>query len=337
MTRGVWRLGSGERSIIVKVVGPPSEPSDSSGDPDDRTAIHDWRREAEILGGGLPGAYRAAGLRGPHLLRRVDGPEVGEISLWLEDLPGRAGRDWTPGELAGVARRLGRAQGLLALEQAAERPPVWASSAFIRRYLEAIDGRVDWALLDDADEWTAAEAAGFEAPGLRDAARALRDCRETLLELVEAGPRTICHLDVWPNNLFPLPDETVLIDWAFAGVGGLGEDLGNLVPDAVFDELIPASRLAELDRTVFDAYLEGLRLGGWDGDPRLVRRTMCAAAVKYGWVGPATLRRVHDAVQTGYGGEPLEDPRRYYSARAAVIRLLGDWAEEAFRLDRELR
>ncbi len=135
VTRGVWRLRSAERSIILKVVGPPSEPA---GDPDDRTAIHDWRREAEILGGGLPEAYRAAGLRGPHIARRVDGPE-GEISLWLEDQPGRSGGDWTPGELAVVAGRLGRAQGALATDGAARRPPGWASSAFMRRYLEVVD------------------------------------------------------------------------------------------------------------------------------------------------------------------------------------------------------
>ncbi len=146
---------------------------------------------------------------------------------------------------------------------------------------------------------------------MREAALHLRDRRGALLDLVEAGPRTICHLDVWPNNLFAMPDGTAMIDWAFAGVGGLGEDPGNLVPDAVFDELQPPAVLAELDRTVFEGYLGGLRDTGWDGDPRLVRRTMCAAGVKYAWVGPATLRRVRDAIQTGYGGQPLDDPGRY--------------------------
>ena len=319
--------------MILKVVGPPDEPADRL---DDRTAIHDWRRESAILGGGLPDAYRAAGLRGPRIQLREDGPGDGEIALWLEDVAGRPGGDWTMAEFGVAARRLGRAQGRLALEGGAGRAPDWASRGFLRRYLEDVEPRVDWTRLDDDAAWAKAAGAGFEAPGLREAAQALRASRSALLAMVEAGPRTICHLDVWPNNLFALPDETVLIDWAFAGDGGLGEDLGNLVPDAVFDQLVPPERLAELDRTVLAAYLEGLVDAGWTGDPRLVRRTMCAAAVKYGWVGPATLRRVGDEVQTGYGGQLLEDPRSYYAARAAVIGHLGEWVEEARRLDRAL-
>lgn len=256
--------------------------------------------------------------------------------MWLEDVAGRPAAVWSLADFALAARRLGRAQGRLALDGVGERPPVWASRAFLRRYLEGVEQREEWTVIDDPDAWTAAARVGFDAPGLRDAATLLRAARVELLTLVEAGPRTVCHLDVWPSNLFAASDETVMIDWAFAGVGGLGEDLGNLIPDSVFDLIHPSSVMRELDRTVFEAYVEGLRDGGWAGDPRRVRLTMCATAVKYGWVGAASLRSAGDAIHTGYGGQRLDDPRRYYSERAAVVRFLGDWASEALRLSSEL-
>ena len=53
---------------------------------------------------------------------------------------------------------------------------------------------------------------------------------------MERLPRAVCHLDVWPNNIIRrAAGEIVLVDWAFAGDGALGEDIGNLVPDCVFD------------------------------------------------------------------------------------------------------
>ncbi len=334
MTRGVWRLRGGDRSIILKVVGPVAA---GAIDADDRTAIHDRRREVEILDGGLPAAYRAAGIRGPALLRRVERPATRQTAMFLEDVSGRPGAEWSLSEYGVAARRLGRAQGRLAVDGAGEAPPGWASRSFLRRYLDNVERREEWSAIDDPDAWNAAATVGFEGPGLRESASRLRASRVELLAWVEAGPRTICHLDVWPSNLFAGTGETVMIDWAFAGVGGLGEDLGNLVPDSVFDLILPSSLLAELDRTLFDGYAEGLRESGWDGDLRRVRLTMCAAAVKYGWVGAASLRNAREAVQTGYGGQVLDDPRHYYSERAAVLRFLGDWASEAARIGAELR
>ena len=334
VTRGVWRLRGSDRSIILKVVGPLPG---GATDPDDRTGIHDRRREVEILDGGLPVAYRTAGIRGPALLRRIDRPATSQTAMFLEDVTGRPGADWSLAEFGVAARRLGRAQGRMALDGAGETPPGWASRSFLRRYLENVERRERWSVIDDPAAWRAAATVGFEGPGLRDAANRLRASRVELLAFVEVGPRTICHLDVWPSNLFAGTDETIMIDWAFAGVGGLGEDLGNLVPDSVFDLILPSGVLAELDRTLFDAYAAGLRDSGWDGDLRRVRLTMCAAAVKYGWVGAASLRNAGQAVQTGYGGQLLADPRRYYSERAAVVRFLGDWASEALRLSAELR
>ncbi|MFD1658790.1 hypothetical protein ACFSL4_11360 [Streptomyces caeni] len=86
-----------------------------------------------------------------------------------------------------------------------------------------------------------------------------------------------------------------MFDWAFAGDGALGEDIGNCVPGSVIDLFVPAARLPGLAAAVYDAYLHGLRAGGWRGDERLVRLGVCASAVKYDWLTalcpPARARR----------------------------------------------
>lgn len=330
VTRGVWRLSGHRGSLILKVVG-PGPPAASVAGPhariDDRTAIHDWRREPDILDGGLPAAYAAASVRGPRLLRREDRPDT--IALWLEDVAGRPAAEWTLDDFGTAMERLGRAQGRAARAGLGIRPPSWASRRFLRQHLARVDDRVDWQLLDDDRAWARAEAAGFAAPGLRAAARRLRDARVDLLGLVESGPQTIAHLDVWPHNMFADDDATVLIDWAFAGVGGLGEDLGNLVPDAVFDLIHPSRLLVGLDGAVVAGYLAGLRASGWDGDPGAVRRTMRAASVKYAWIAPAALAEADDPAPAGYGGQAIADPAFWLAERAAVIAHLGGWAEEA--------
>lgn len=172
---------------------------------------------------------------------------------------------------------------------------------------------------------------------LRDRLRRMHAERERWLALLESLPRTLCHLDLWPPNMLAREAErTVLVDWAFAGDGALGEDLGNLVPDSVFDLFLPASALPALDRRLFRAYLGGLRQGGWDGDERLVRLAVCASAIKYDWLAPLMLARAGDERQLDYGGEQTVSAERRYAERGATLAFLADWIDEARRLARAL-
>ncbi|MGY4769888.1 hypothetical protein ACXC9Q_23470 (plasmid) [Kribbella sp. CWNU-51] len=56
--------------------------------------------------------------------------------------------------------------------------------------------------------------------------------------------------------------ELALFDWAFTGDGALGEDVGNHIPDAVFDLFWPAERLPELAETCIANYLDTWLLPG---------------------------------------------------------------------------
>jgi len=166
--------------------------------------------------------------------------------------------------------------------------------------------------------------------GLRRGLVRLNEEREGFFSMMERLPRTLCHLDVWPNNLFARKDGTfALVDWSFVGEGALGEDVGNLVPDSVFDLFVPARDLPDLDREVFGGYVRGLREAGWEGDERAVRLGMCTSAVKYEWLAPLMLQRASEARQLGYGGEETADADLLYAERGRALAFLTSWAEEA--------
>jgi hypothetical protein len=178
---------------------------------------------------------------------------------------------------------------------------------------------------------------GLGAPRLLGAAELPPGDIEIRLEHVERLPRTVCHLDVWPNNLIGRPNgEIVLLDWAFAGDGALGEDIGNLVPDSVFDLLFPHELLDELDARLTSGYVRGLRDAGWSGDERLVRLGICASAVKYDWLTVHCLEQAGADEQLDYGHGSTVEVAARYAARAAGLALCARWTREAEDLTRAL-
>jgi hypothetical protein len=165
---------------------------------------------------------------------------------------------------------------------------------------------------------------------VRQRLRQLWQRRDQVLAAVEAVPRTLCHLDVWPTNLIDDGGTSVLLDWSFTGEGALGEDAANLIVDSVTDGLMDAALLPEIAAAVTDGYIAGLADGGWAGPPDSVRRAIavCGAA-KYSWFGPAVLSRV---LRDGTFGHPQYG--RDGNGTQALHRLLGlvellaRWADE---------
>jgi hypothetical protein len=337
-------------TAIVKVLTPPPTGSPESDDPG---SWRYWLREAEACAAGTPEPYRTAGVRSPKLFARIDRSD-GDVALWMEDVQGQPAADWDLPAFARAARRLGRAQGAYATGTPLPSDP-WLSRDFLRRYLAA-RRPTDDALLADAAAWAHPMIARHFGAGLRGELLRLRADRERLLGWMAAAPRTYAHLDVWPDNLFETasagpaaggdsaaraagiesgnaaasPSGLVLIDWGFAGIGVLGEDIGNLIPDSVFDLRHPPSILRALDRTVFEAYLTGLRDAGWHGDERLVRLAICASACKYDWIAGATLARAatDSPTQPIYGRVEV-DADLLFETRAHVLAFLAEWAAEA--------
>jgi hypothetical protein len=344
VTGGIWRFrwpapepGGADRTLVCKLVRPPGS---APGAPqrwkasDDLRSWNYWRRELDALATRLADQWCEPSLGMPEVVEMVERPD-GTVELWCEDVAARTGSALTIGDLGRFAHLLGRGQGRVtaATGAAPVASPEWLSHDFIRSYgaAKAVDERV-W---DDDEAWAHPYVADTYRP-LRPRLEAMHRDRAQWLALLAQLPRTLSHNDVWPNNLLARADGSfVLVDWSFVGDGALGEDPANLVPDACFDGLFPASDLPAIDRTVTDQFLAGVAASPWDGDPRLALLGMRAAAVKYHWLAPLGVRAAVGELRA-YGGSAEFDPAHRYRERAVVLERLCDWLDEADRLANDL-
>jgi hypothetical protein len=323
-TAGMWRVRRGGRSAVVKVLahGPGGHENWRSGESQDHWYY--WRREADAYESGLLGSL-AGGLRAPDCYL-VATRDDGSVALWLEDLQGAPATTWPMPRYELAARQLGRAQG----EFVAGRPlpeDRWLSRGWLRAYLTQRDG--DLPLLTDPAAWGhPLVAAWFPDPPI-DELVALRRGQQRYLRILDGLPPTLSHLDLHPANLFDAAGDTAVIDWAFVGIAALGEDAGNLVPDAVLDFQVPPDHLDDLYAAVADGYGAGLRDAGVEAPPDLVRLAMSASmAAKYAWIAPAVLRATTDG-RPHLNRRPVADALATW---APTVRFLLARAEEARRL-----
>jgi hypothetical protein len=160
--------------------------------------------------------------------------------------------------------------------------------------------------------------------------------REALLQKVEDLPRTFCHFDAIRRNLHRREgadgSRTVALDWEWAGIGALGEDLAPLVAGTLCMGDAAAADGRRLDSVAFTGYLDGLHDAGWRGDAAQVRLAYCAAsALRYGLWGAwlvGQLAREEDghATVSAFFARPVGAVVKRF---AVLLPLLLDHADEA--------
>ena len=327
-TGGIWRVGDGSRSRILKVArhgeaAPGSEWTTS----EEPSHFNYWRREALAYETGFAdAAYRDGGIRAPRLEELVTRAD-GAVELWLEDVAGPDGFEFPVERFGrfGYELGVGQARWLGRVPTAEEVP--WLSRGWLRQYVASGPGH-DVRISDD--EWDHPVAHVWPEQ-VRKSLRRLRENRMAVLAAAEALPRTVCHLDCWPANLIEESSGgSVLLDWAFVGEGAVGEDPANLIVDSVTDGLMDAALLPEIAEAVSDGYIRGLSDGGQHaaGTADDVRRAIatCAAA-KYNWLGAAAIGSAvrGRARKPSYNqDDSAEETLRRISGLAA---LLADWAD----------
>lgn len=323
---GIWRIHSDRWSVVLKLIGQGG----AAGHPQWLAGAEPghwyyWRREALAYQSGLLSSF-TGGLGAPvcHLI--AERPD-GSVALWLEDLGATStGPTWSLSRYALSARHLGRAQGEFAVDRPLPRHP-WLSGDWLRSYLEQRDG--DIALLEEPAAWTTSLARRHVPEDLAPVLLQMRGDQELFLGALDRMPRTVCHLDLHPANLFGTDDRTLLIDWAFMGIGALGEDVGNLVPDAVLDFHVGPERIDDLYQVIFTGYVAGLRDVGWNGSEETIDLAMSATiAAKYAWIAPAMLRAAVDR-RPSMNRRPIEET---FLSWAPVVPFLISRAERARRL-----
>lgn len=335
LSPGVWQVRTGAgRLAVLKYTrsdrspgATPMEAHWTARDHDPRRWTY-WCREPLAYQHDLAGAYAGSGITAPVCLgAHVDDSASVLLLEWADGKPGEA---WPTASYGPAAEALGRAQAPFLCGRPL--PSVsWLSERFLREY--SSEKPMPWEPLDDDDAWAHPLARQTFPAGLRDGVLFVHAHRERLYRISESLPRTLCHLDFWPKNLFCRPRGQVLvIDWGFAGSGAIGEDAGNLVPDAVFDHFITADQMPRLEQIVFEGYLRGLRVAGWDDDPRLVQLGMWSAAVKYDWLAAMTLAQVRQDRQYRYGGVGEIDPVFKFRERSRALLFNARWARQAIEL-----
>lgn len=250
-TAGVWLVRAGDDAAVLKLVHEDSAGHERWPAAPDPEHPYYWRREPCVYESRL--IERVPAVRAPRRRGLFERPD-GSVALWLEALrePVRSIEGY-----GGAARNLGRMQGALATALPDE---PWLSRRWLRAYLDL----------------------RLELTGPRS------EEREAALRALEAAPQTFCHLDFYPANLFGDGGETILVDWAYCGLGALGEDPGNFVPDTLLDGFVAVEEADELETTVWDGYRAGLADAGWAGDEHAVRFAFCAtASLKFQWAPPA--------------------------------------------------
>ncbi len=246
-TLGIWRVQTADDGAVLKLVGNAigENPKWQSGEALDHWYY--WKREPLAYESGFLAALPAQ-LRAPACRGVFDRPD-GTIAIWLEDVRATPANGWTLDRYELAARHFG---SLFDVRDPAD----WLSRDWLREYIDV--------------RWAAARQP-WVAP---------------LLDALDRMPRALCHFDVHPANLFGDDDgPTIAIDWSFVGIGAIGEDVGNLVADAVLDFHVEPKDLRDLYERLVCGYTAGLREAGWDGVDVLPRAAMATTiAAKYAWI-----------------------------------------------------
>jgi hypothetical protein len=326
-TAGLWSVRIADRSAVVKLLAhAPAGGSPNWRSGDEESHWYYWRREAEAYGSGLL-AGLGGGLRAPRCDLVADRGD-GSVALWLEDLRGDPAASWSLDRYQQAARHLGQAQGEFIAGRRLPDDP-WLSRRWLRSYLDQPLRRLT--VPTDRELWRHPLLADwFPAPPAA-ALQAMRADRGRFLTALDRMPTTLCHHDFHPANLFDGGHgTTAAIDWSFVGIGALGEDAGNLVPDAVLDFHVGPEDLDALYEAVAGGYAAGLRAAGWSGSDATVRLAMSATmAAKYAWIGPALAHAVIEGREL-LNGRPIGDAVPWW---APTVGFLLDRAREARELE----
>ena len=333
-TGGIWRVtGDDGRSRILKIASPPGARELPAGSAwrtsDTPTHFNYWRREVLAYETGFADAvYRDAGIRAPRL-ESLTYRDDGSVELWLEDVAGPNGFAFPVARLGRFGYELGVGQARWAGRVPSAYEVPWLSRDWLRQYLT--EGPGNNVRIADAD-WDDPIAQVWPEQ-VRRKLRGLWEGRPQALEAVEQLPRTVCHLDCWPNNLIEDADGTsVLLDWPFVGEGAVGEDPANLIIDSVTDGLLDVALLPEIADAVTEGYIKGLGDGGWRASADDVRRAIAVCAVtKYSWLGA-------HAIGTAIRGRERRPSYNQDDSAAETLKritglmtLIADWADELAR------
>ncbi|UUZ94789.1 aminoglycoside phosphotransferase family protein [Paenibacillus sp. P25] len=268
VTGGIYRIsGTSEMSkglshswsFILKIV---------NADPnrDDPSHYNFWRREVLAYDSGylqnLP-----AGITVPKCLA-IDEKDDGSVWLWLEDFRHEP-RRWEWNDYAYAAEKLGEFNTAYLLGTPLPEYP-WVNRQWMRSWIKEC---FQYRYVPDETSRELLQSHKRVSEIIRQF-RALEAAVFYWVADLEQLPRTFAHQDYYEVNMILNADlqqegKLGLIDWQFASISGVGEDLGRFLGLAVSRGQIPMEQFDEFREHLLSAYLQGMKRAGWLGDDNL--------------------------------------------------------------------
>lgn len=201
-----------------------------------------------------------------------------EVWLWLEFIKGISGSELTAEDYGVIAKVLGEYQGKQSREIGDKIHP-WMSSRYWYSIILAMWGGDAVLYLDEEKNNAAYRELDFSTI---DTLYDLWNNRDAVLDIMNKLPRTLCHRDCTPANVFISKKNNkesviALIDWDCSGIGVLGEDIADLLGEALTFYEIELDKASELMDILYLNYIDGLREADCEIDKETVRlgHTMC--------------------------------------------------------------
>jgi hypothetical protein len=249
----------------------------------DQSSWDYWKREWHVYQSGWQ-QQLAGPLLAPRCLATGDLiAETDEELAWIamDDLAALDHRPWPHGRFQEVARQLGFFNG----EYLAGRPlptDPWLSRDWLRGWTEEAKPLID--MLPTVSSHPV--AGKIFTKNLIKVLIELWEQRETLYHALDQLPRTLCHNDAFPRNLFAggpdHPDDSLAVDWAFCGPASVGQELTALVgASQAFFESRP-ERWDDLESDCLEGYAEGLRQAGWHGSEEIRLGYLLSTVLRFG-------------------------------------------------------
>ncbi len=261
-------------SVILKQIQAPEDPA--APDADVNHCAY-WEREYLLYNAGVPQSLTGE-LRAPFCFGTFQ-PTPHLRWIWLEDVRDRYNGAWPIAHSAQTAYHLGMFNGTYLVNTLIPGEHYIAKNAMRCSSGYYID---EFHRYRDPSVWThPLIQRAYPHPVLETLDRLEAD-RENLLAVLARLPQTFCHLDAWHGNMAAVGDadrsmSTVLFDWALAGYGAPGEEIGHLIWVALLEFKVDIRNAARLETEVFSYYLQGLEAAGWQPDPTQVR---CAYLIR---------------------------------------------------------
>ncbi|MBK8900777.1 MAG: phosphotransferase [Anaerolineaceae bacterium] len=221
-----------------------------------------WRREMCVAQSSLSDEL-PAGLQMPRFLGVTHISER-ECWLWQECLPLEP--EWTWADYREAAFRLGRWQGT-AVSNLPNHP--WLSQNWLAKWVHGPLTGI-FSMVEGMDGYHHPLLTAYFSPEELAALRQLWANRQPVVNRLAQLPKTVCHLDAHRGNLSWQGDDLAMLDWAFVGVGALGEELAAFVGASLLLDFVPLADADQLEQVAFDGYLAGLRAAGWAGNEALI-------------------------------------------------------------------